>query len=252
MIPGWEREDGKEKKRLVVSVAALQKVGKSHFSLTAPGPLAYFDLNKGSEGVIGKFIKDKEIYRSSDPYTYYSSDNRERYVQTWERYKKDYYTFLSNPKIRSLVIDTNTESWELCRLARLGKVSQVSPNAYGPVNAEYGDMIEKGLDSGKNILYIHTMGDQYVGTITPQGKEISVRTGKLKTNYYKEMPYLVQVVVQLMRNDTETEVEDRFGLRIVDCRKNPGANGVELWGSLCRFSYLAATVFGDDPGEWEG
>ena len=49
-------------KRLIVSIAALEKCGKTHFALTAPGPIAYFNFDIGVEGVIGKFCKDKSIW----------------------------------------------------------------------------------------------------------------------------------------------------------------------------------------------
>jgi len=242
MIAGSEKAKKSLRKRLVVDVAGWQKRGSTHFGLTAPGPIQYFDLNVGSEGVIDKFVDSKEIYRAKEPYRFYAASGEENWVATWERYKRDYLAALADPAIKSLVIDKHSEAYELLRLARLGKLTQVPPNRYTPVNAEMSYMIEKGVDSGKNVVFVHTMGDEYIGTINQKTQaEVSVRTGKSKRNVFKEMPGLAQVSIEMLRNDDEP-VEEMFGLRIVDCRLNPGANKTELWGAMCNFSFLAVTV----------
>ncbi len=49
---------------------------------------------------------------------------------------------LESKEIKSIVIDTASEAWELVRLARFGKLTQVMPQHYGPVNTEFRDMIK--------------------------------------------------------------------------------------------------------------
>ena len=42
--------------RLVVRVGGLEKEGKTHFALTAPGPIGAIDMDRGMEGVVEKFL----------------------------------------------------------------------------------------------------------------------------------------------------------------------------------------------------
>ena len=66
---GFSRVDYEPKKRLVISVAAKEKEGKTHFLLTAPGPIALQSTDIGHDGVVQKFMSKKEIYESSYRYS---------------------------------------------------------------------------------------------------------------------------------------------------------------------------------------
>jgi hypothetical protein len=41
--------------RLIASVSGKEKTGKTHFALTAPEPIIFFNIDVGTEGVVGKF-----------------------------------------------------------------------------------------------------------------------------------------------------------------------------------------------------
>ena len=120
--------------RLIMAASGREKQGKSHFALTAPSPIAYFDLDIGTEGVIDKFVANgKEIYHND--YNYHLlKDIRKQgpvdvapYIEMWEKFKSDYVSILESP-VRTLVIDTATELWELLRMSRFGKLDQVMPH----------------------------------------------------------------------------------------------------------------------------
>ena len=51
--------------RLIISVDGHEKQGKSHFALTAPQPIALFDVDTGLEGVVEKFEHTKGIYQNT-------------------------------------------------------------------------------------------------------------------------------------------------------------------------------------------
>ena len=50
-----------------MTVFGAPKVGKSHFALTAPGPIIYFSLEPGLEGVVEKFMETKEVFIAGTP-----------------------------------------------------------------------------------------------------------------------------------------------------------------------------------------
>ena len=54
-MPGFAPIKKLDRTRLIVSVEGLEKRGKTHFAMTAPPPIAYFDMDIGAEGVVNKF-----------------------------------------------------------------------------------------------------------------------------------------------------------------------------------------------------
>ena len=49
-------------RRMVVALDGLEKMGKTSWALTAPGPIALQNLDIGAEGVIQKFQSEKQIW----------------------------------------------------------------------------------------------------------------------------------------------------------------------------------------------
>ena len=235
---GFKEADTGVKLRILVGVEALEKEGKTHFALTAPGPLAVFDFDTGMEGVVHKFAGKKKIYVSDyRRLGNVMTNTPENWVLLWEKFKREYIAAMDAPEIRTVVLDTATEVWELLRMARFGKLTQVMPYHYGPVNAEYRELIRKAYASGKNLILLHKMKDEYVN---------DKRTGQLKRSGFSDTGFLVQVNVRLWRDE-----DNNFHLYVKDCRQNPDANGMDLMNDMANFPTLATIVFpGTEEGDW--
>jgi len=206
------------------------------FFIDSTRPIAFFNFDIGTEGVVGKFIDDKEIYISNyDP----GSEDPE---SEWERFESDYRSIMRVPEIRTFIIDTATEAWELLRISEFGKLDQVMPHLYGPVNATYRRMIRDGYDCGKNIILIHKMKAEYVN---------NDRTGNYVQAGFADTPFLTQVNLQMFRDyNSETE-RTEFSALIRDCRQTPEINNEVLEGPLCTFPTLALMVLPDsDEEDW--
>jgi hypothetical protein len=212
------------KSRLIVSVSGMEKQGKTHFALTAPDPMALFDMDMGLEGVVQKFSK-KTIWTAD--YKIIPNDPNSWEV-TWEKLRSSYKQVLTNQAIRTVVVDTATEQWELLRLARFGKLTQVMPHNYGPVNAEYREMIRQAYLSDKNLVLIHKMKNEYLN---------DKRTGRKERAGFADTAFLVQMNVEVWR-----DADGVFGLTIVDSRQNPDLCGMELQGSACDWENLYSLV----------
>ena len=52
-LPGFTRANSVVRRRLILSIEALEGAGKTRFTLTAPGPIAFLNFDYGLEGVIG-------------------------------------------------------------------------------------------------------------------------------------------------------------------------------------------------------
>lgn len=214
-------------KRLIVNVMGKEKQGKTHVGFTAPGPVVTFDFDYGQEGVVGKFAKDKKIYSSEFRISEISAD---KFKSEWERYKKEYRAALAEKEVRSIVVDTATELWELARMAAFGKLTQVMPHQYGPLNAEMRGLIRDAYSSNKSVIFLHKMTQEYINN---QPTKNYVMAG------FKDTPYSVQVNCLAWR---EEEGGD-FHLSVVDCRQNAGLAGMDLVGDMCNFATLATLIF---------
>jgi hypothetical protein len=229
-------------KRLIMSIDGLEKNGKNHFAFTAPGPLAVISLDNGLDGVVQKFQREKEIYvaqyRSPIQTGATAQDVSNSAQATWKGIATDYLEALETKEMRSVILDTGTEMWETLRLARFGKLTQVMPHHYGPVNAEWRDVVRQAYDHDKHVLYLHKLKDDYVN---------DKRTGEYKRSGMSDMGFLVQVAGRCWKDPKVTEVPDKFHFTISDCRFNPELEGLDFAGEECNFPFVASYVlYGDD------
>ena len=227
-------------RRLIMAVSGREKQGKTHFALTAPDPIAYFDLDIGTEGVVSRFLAGgKEIYHND--YNYHSiKDVRKagpvgigKYIEMWERLRADFIAVLDS-QVRTVIVDTATEVWELLRLARLGKLSQVMPHQYGPVNAEYRELLRLAYQSDKNVILLHKMKQEYVN---------DKRTGGYERAGFSDTGFMVQVNVRCWRR-ANGDGQLMFGLSVDDCRQNADVAGLELEQPMCDWETLAGMIHG--------
>ena len=140
--------------------------------------------------------------------------------------------------IRTVVADTASEIWELLRLARFGKLSQVMPMHYGPVNAEYKELLRKAANSDKNVILLHRMKSEYVD---------EKRTGKYERTGFGETGHIVQANLRCYRDS-----DNEWHVMVRDCRQNALLAGEELVGPMASFPFFASMVYPEsDIGEWE-
>lgn len=235
-LTGFTKAVKSDKKRLILSLEGQEKMGKTTFALSAPGPIALFDLDIGLEGVLDKVIGKKEIYVAS--FDYRDATNQQEWLDQWEALKKAYYSALKDKEIRTLVIDTASELWELVRLARFGKLAQVQPHHYGPVNTEFRDFLRKAYDVNKNLILLHKRKAEYVN---------NQKTGGMERAGFSDIGYLVQVNIICWR-DVEG---DGFGLTVKDCRQTPELAGYQMTEPMNTFPFLAAMVLPEtSPDDW--
>jgi hypothetical protein len=237
-----------DRHRIVMSVEGMEKKGKTHLAMTAPAPIAYFDLDIGAEGVVNKF-EDRIAGTWPPPeLKYKDATDHPQWRGIWEAYVKAYRTALGSKDVRSLVVDTATELWEMCRLAYFGRAEVILPNQYGPVNKAFRELITKDTyNSNKSVVFVHRQKDEYVGTINRNtGKEVSVRTGRVKRAGFADMGYLMQVLVETTRD------KDGFHLKVKDCGPNKEVNGEVYDEPMNTFPFLATQVYGGTTEEdWE-
>lgn len=241
--------------RLIMVLSGLEKKGKTHFAFTAPGPIAYFGFDVGEEGVIQKFVNQGKIIfpqRFKKPMTFGqdSMPSAAGALDEWLRFSRTWYKTLQIDGLRTVILDTESDAHELIRLARLGKLSQVKPHHYGPVNAEYVTLLKAAYDSDKNLILIDKMKKEYVN---------DKWNGKYERKGYNEIGFLAQVIMVMKRYkqedlaEGESWPEDSFAAVITDCRQQPELNGVEYNNSFtCNFPFIATQILPETTlGDWQ-
>ena len=115
-------------------------------------------------------------------------------------------------------------------MARFGKLSQVMPHQYGPVNAEWRRLIRKAYDSDVNLILLHKMKKKYVN---------DKWNGSYERSGFADIGFLAQCNAEVSR-DAET---GEFRCHVIDSRQNPDLANVDLEGPMCNFETLLDLVF---------
>jgi hypothetical protein len=219
-------------RRIIMSLSGREKVGKTYFALTAPGPIFIFNIDLGTEGVVDKFQKQgKKVYvydvrvpKGEKQVVYQSLYNDFR-----SRVEKVY-----THNEGTLIMDTSTEAFELARLAHFGKLTQVLPHHYTEVNSEWREFMRLAYDSTMNTILIHKVKPKYVN---------NARTSEYELAGFGEMGYLVQLNATCFREKNDRGGAE-FCVNIDDCRQNMTLAGLTLRGPMVDVGMLIDMVHG--------
>lgn len=243
MAMGFEMPEDAPTYRLLVSSEGKEKTGKSEFWMSAPGPIAGINLDTGTEGVIEKWAKKKNIWMLNFNIPPVSPNNRQEYISMWAKSKAAYDKALAHPDVRTVVVDTNSDWWELARLSEFGSLSPAVDvkRAYPPLNMMFRSIIRNAYDTNKNLILTHKVSEVWKKNAAGQ----DAPSGDFERTGFKEDGYLIQVNIVHKYEDGE------FKMEVKNCRQNMDLAGFEFTGKECSFPDLAAMVFGNNPSDWK-
>ena len=252
MPKGFDKATSTLKKlRLLMRIGGLEKQGKTHFALTAPGAVGVLDNDRGIEGVVEKFADEKDIYVKS--FREMPMKTPEDYTARWNAFDDYYHRLLSDVAVRSIVWDTDTETWEMARLAYFGRPSNI-PLKYPPLNALYRKLIDEAYDADKNLILISRYKKQYVRK-SPTSDD-SAWNGKYEAAGFGELKDIVQVNLRA-RIAVDGNGNNTPSIEVVNCRQNMAMNGkvfddVDDPFYAPTFPCVAANIIeGNTPEDWE-
>lgn len=228
-----------------------EKCGKTDWALRhAPGPIAVLSLDTGTRDIAAKIIKEtrKNIVIWSGEVPPPGLAQRE-YEASWKELLVAHRAIMKNLEVKTYVWDTATEVWELKRLAAFGKLTQVMPHHYGPVNTAFRDMVKDVYKRRPdlNFIAIHKQKKQYVDK---KGDGKDCWNGKYERAGFGDFPYLADVCLLHYYDQGD------FGVRVIDAagvgaRQTADVAGLELEGDECSFFWLACSLYPDtDPEYW--
>lgn len=231
-------EDAPEKftKRLMLSTCGRERTGKTEFALSAPDPIAIVNFDPGLEGVVEKWVRRGKKIKVS-----YIDIPEKADAQTWlecyKRAKAAYYAALANPKVRTVLVDTWSDLWDLMKLAEFGVLNPAVDikRAYGPLNQIMRTMVRAAYDTDKNLILTNKMKEVYAKDAT--GNESG--TGKFQRAGWGGTGYLIQSNIEHRYNREKKQ----FELEIIDCRQNMSVAGFVLTNSECTFDAMMNVVY---------
>jgi len=238
---GFSEDYVESPRRLIISLEGKTGTGKTDFSLRAtPDPIIYLDVDVGTEGVVGKFQdmgKQILLYPVRVP----RESNKEVWSQMWADFKvriRKVYGLKSG----TVVWDTASELYELCRLNHFGRLTEVKPSDYAVVNNEWREVLRIAYDSPMNTIFIHKVKAVWRMLSSSSGRSSLTRTDDFEIVGFSEMEYMTQV--NIVMNCTYGDNGPEFSAFIKKCRHNPNIVGTLLEGPMCSFETLLELVHG--------
>lgn len=158
----------------------------------------------------------------------------------WDEFEKLNEDMLKEPSLNPIIWDTATYAWAMCRLAKLGKLTQVMPHHYAQANTPFEALLLLAEEHGKIIVAIDRKSKEY--KTGKDGKE--GWTGGYDRAGYSHMGYVANVLLENYLTD-----EGGFGMRVIQDKITPSMNGAVMEGDECTFGMWAWKVFGEPAGE---
>jgi len=239
-------------RRLVIRISAHEKEGKTHFALTAPAPIFVLNIDRGLEGMVEKFARIKEVYISED-FRAMPSKTMEDNERRWKAIMSAYESALGDNSVRSILWDTDTEAWEIVRLAYLGKLRGQRELKYADVNSIFRKIIDMALAHDKNVIFTCRLRKQYVktGEKSQLGNDISAWNGKYEPAGFGEFGAIVQANLRA-KIRVDSSGKNIPTVQIINCRQNMQMNGEVFEGDMATFPWIAANIVeGTSPEDWE-
>lgn len=238
--------------RLIVALDGMEKEGKTHFAMTAPGPIAYQGMDIGTEGVVDKFLGHKEVHIAEYGYKVAKGDTPAQVIDkvspVVDKFLTDYRDImipgLTSGKIKTGIWDTGSDLWAFLRLARLGKLTQVMPHNYVQVNSEYQQLIREVYETKGNLIILHKLKAEWKDNAAGKGS----KTGNYERDGFQGTGFLVQVNATAWREKPNGD----FHITVRDCRQNPAIAGLDLAGEMATFPFLGTFVYPETTlQDWE-
>lgn len=260
---GFELANAKETPRIVAAIAGQDKGGKTHLALTAPDPLCHiaFDVG-GLEGMREKFVRGdvtgtpKTIYqtRIRNPRPAGKRDKSEQSkvkalaLEQWEKFS-DAFTGSLKAGARTIIVDQETDTWELARLKQFGTESNVA-HLYAELNQQYKELLFSVYDyPGVNLILIQKLKKQYIARKNSKTGETEDKwEGAWERAGFSDLRYIVQCNIMCWR---DTDEERSFHARIESCRQNALVVGMTLDNDQITWPSLGQLIFPNtDEAYW--
>lgn len=240
------------RRSVFVSVFGDTGSGRTTWALTAPGPIALLHTTEKIDGIVQPFYQ--KIGPNGDGTNglcdfggVFSGGQKEIADQAkakWSLFKTAWYDAFT--WARTIIVDTDTEAYQLIRLAYFGGLKPTSGRIdvnYGPVNGEWLSVFKYFRQQDRtNVILIGQTSDEYRES---KKGDMGQRTGRTIRSGHKSIPYMSDVIVRTSKEDGV------FSGTIEKGWYNAGAEGLQLEDDMSTFPQIMSLITDTDPSEWE-
>lgn len=219
--------------------------GKTTLALTVPGPVGLIHSAEKIQGVVQPFVNGNPTIGAKVPKmiklknmgfvaSKSEEDNRARANAMWIA-TRDLHVDAFDSWAKSVVLDMEPDAWSLRRYAKFGTLNPQGNRMdilYNEVNTDWRQILknlyryhsEKGQGRRQvNLVTIHNAKEEYKDT-TVNGVTKSSRTGRMKMEGNKEVPYWADVILWAYKS-----MEDfKYHVRIDKGWFNGAIEGMDL------------------------
>lgn len=242
----FERSGGLLKHRLIARSYGEVGTGKTHFWLTAPGPIVVQSFDQGLEGVALEQYALKDIYPIEYDWSPTKDLSQDDAIALRDTFIEDYEYALKHA--RTILWDKETDVWELFRYAQFGEPND-APRNYPQLNQHYRKIVNMAKATDVNFGLIQGMKDEWItvkkrkasGEVTEAG----AASGRRKSSGFGELDGLVHL------NLFHDRLDGKMSITVGKAR-GPGGHDIQdqTFEDLS-FAEFAQLVFPEsDEGSW--
>jgi len=231
-----------------LNIVGQTGTGRTTLALSAPGPIALAHTAEKLEGLVQRIAKIKPVKLLDFGFVSTSTEKRTVALsadKVYTKLKRGLEDAMDR-WARTIIIDTDTETWEIARLARFGELNPKGNRMdalYGPVNAEFRALFKRHRHQNRcHLIVISQCKDEYQDRLI-DGKIRSIQTGRLKQVGFKEMPYMADLTVWTSRGP-----KGEFLATITKGWWNASVEGLELENTT--FAQIVGLVTEQDENMW--
>lgn len=252
-------------KGLLIGTQGHPNTGKTEFAISGPGPGVLLALDRGvpEETQAGELVPSSRnlenfaVVPIRVPVQYQMGQKEA--IEYWTALCKVYYKALANKDARTVVVDGDSDGYELQTFAEFGKLIQIPPILRSGFNAVRKAYVSQAFDSGKIVIMTNKLKRRYEDVIDEE-------TGVVKTsengNAIREWDgvsydragigkehYQYLYRIQLEHLHKIVKGQHLWGVRILMCKPNRPLEGMELWGEECNMPTLLSYAYPNVPLE---
>lgn len=246
----FQRASDESRHRLIGASSGEVGSGKTYFWMTARNPVVFFSLDLGLEGVVDPYLQKnpkKEIRVWEREWMPTEETSQEEAITLRDEFLADFEYAVQNVGNGTVVLDKETQFWELFRYAEFGAPND-APRNYPALNQRFSRVINIVKATDANAGFIQAMSDEWVTVKKREGGTKGQFSGNRQRDGFKKLAELVHLDLFHRRDEGDMWVD-------VKKSRGPGAMDVQDQSYLASetpFADLAVLIFPETSQEdWE-
>jgi hypothetical protein len=208
-VPKYSEADLGKPSGVFISAEGLEKCGKTWSILhTAPCPLVFISCDRDNRRAVqsaraagrkilwsGQYLfvpSPKQLHvagqKSDDDILI---ENGKQMAPLWNAIHRDFMDALADPNVKTVLLDSGTAAYNMLRVKTFGKVNGVGVFSYAKTNAIFSELTGMAQASGKVVIMVHRLGDEWAGDGTNNKK-----TGKHVMQGYNQINFEVDAIIR--------------------------------------------------------